>query len=146
MTLYRLELPQKTCFPVSPLRQEAIALSIDWCQYFLIEVYVQSSLLQILLFKFKGTGTVYGNIRSVALQVAAMADLMLAYVDFFLGGDEKRVDLPARLHQRFPMSIIFGGDGSYMAPFSLQSDNILTSLMSQVCSILVIRFLHFMKA
>lgn len=65
------------------------------------------------------------------LKVAAMADLMLAYVDFFLGGDEKRVDLPARLHQRFPMSIIFGGDGSYMAPFSLQSDNILTSLMSQ---------------
>lgn len=57
---------------------------------------------------------------------------MLAYVDFFLGGDEKRSDLPARLHQRFPMAIMFGGDGSYMAPFSLQSDSILTSLMSQV--------------
>ncbi|KAL4296133.1 hypothetical protein GQ457_12G022630 [Hibiscus cannabinus] len=65
------------------------------------------------------------------LKVAATADLMLAYVDFFLGGDEKRGDLPPRLHQRFPMSLVFGGEGSYMAPFSLQSDNILTSLMSQ---------------
>ena len=58
---------------------------------------------------------------------------MLAYMDFFLGGDEKRGDLPPRLYQRFPMFLVFGGDGSYMAPFSLQSDNILTSLMSQVC-------------
>lgn len=67
-------------------------------------------------------------------QVAATSDLMLAYLDFFLGGDEKRPDLPPRLHQRFPMSIIFGGDGSYTSPFSLHSDNILTSIMSQVCS------------
>uniref|UniRef100_A0A2P2LJ11 Uncharacterized protein MANES_03G057400 n=1 Tax=Rhizophora mucronata TaxID=61149 RepID=A0A2P2LJ11_RHIMU len=66
------------------------------------------------------------------LKVAATSDLMLAYLDFFLGGDEKRTDLPPRLCQRFPMSIIFGGDGSYMAPFSVQSDNILTSLMSQM--------------
>ncbi|CAN4084720.1 unnamed protein product [Withania somnifera] len=65
------------------------------------------------------------------LKVAATSDLMLAYVDFFLGGDEKRDDLPPPLHQRLPMSILFGGDGSYMAPFSLQSDSILTSLMSQ---------------
>ncbi|KAL0308544.1 UNVERIFIED_CONTAM: hypothetical protein Sradi_5796700 [Sesamum radiatum] len=65
------------------------------------------------------------------LKVAATSDLMLAYVDFFLGGDEKRDDLPPRLHQRFPMSLVFGGDGSYMVPFSLLSDNILTSLMSQ---------------
>ncbi|GAV56979.1 hypothetical protein CFOL_v3_00518 [Cephalotus follicularis] len=65
------------------------------------------------------------------LKVAASSDLMLAYLDFFLGGDEKRTDLPP-LHQRFPMPLIFGGDGSYMAPFSLQSDNILTSLMSQL--------------
>lgn len=65
------------------------------------------------------------------LKVAATSDLMLAYVDFFLGGDEKRADLPPRLHQRFPMTLVFGGDGSYMAPFSLHSDNILTSLMSQ---------------
>ncbi|KAA8525197.1 hypothetical protein F0562_006939 [Nyssa sinensis] len=56
---------------------------------------------------------------------------MLAYVDFFLGGDEKRTDLPLRLHQRFPMSVLFGGDGSYMTPFYLHSDNIITSLMSQ---------------
>ncbi|KAK4745542.1 hypothetical protein SAY87_011854 [Trapa incisa] len=65
------------------------------------------------------------------IKVAATSDLLLAYVDFFLGGDEKRSDLPARLHQRFPMAIVFGGDGSYMAPFSVQSDSILTSLMSQ---------------
>ncbi|KAK1550951.1 hypothetical protein Q3G72_027486 [Acer saccharum] len=65
------------------------------------------------------------------LKVAATNDLMLAYIDFFLGGDEKRSDLPPRLLQRFPMSLVFGGDGSYMAPFSLHNDNILTSLMSQ---------------
>ncbi|XP_008805792.1 uncharacterized protein LOC103718651 [Phoenix dactylifera] len=65
------------------------------------------------------------------LKVAATPDLMLGYVDFFLGGDEKRPDLPPRLHQRFPMCLIFGGEGSYMAPFSLHSDNVLTSLMSQ---------------
>ncbi|KFK25428.1 hypothetical protein AALP_AA8G114100 [Arabis alpina] len=66
------------------------------------------------------------------LKVAATSDLMLAYLDFFLGGDEKRTDLPPRLHRRFPMPILFGGDGSYMAPFSLQNDNILTSLMNQL--------------
>ncbi|KAF8388896.1 hypothetical protein HHK36_025577 [Tetracentron sinense] len=65
------------------------------------------------------------------LKVAATSDLMLAYVDFFLGGDEKRTDLPPHLFQRFPLSLVFGGDGSYMAPFSLHSDNILTSLVSQ---------------
>ncbi|WOL09055.1 hypothetical protein Cni_G17808 [Canna indica] len=65
------------------------------------------------------------------LKVAATPDLMLGYLDFFLGGDEKRPDLPPRLHQRFPMCLIFGGDGSYMAPLSLHSDNVLTSLMSQ---------------
>ncbi|KAJ6354368.1 hypothetical protein OIU77_005060 [Salix suchowensis] len=66
------------------------------------------------------------------LKVAATSDLMLVYMDFFLGGDEKRTDIPAPLRQRFPMSILFGGDGSYMAPFSIQSDNILTSLISQM--------------
>ncbi|XP_051137270.1 uncharacterized protein LOC127255657 isoform X2 [Andrographis paniculata] len=65
------------------------------------------------------------------LKVAATPDLMLAYVDFFLGGDEKRNDLPPRLHQRFPMTLLFGGDGSYLTPFSLHNDNIITSLMSQ---------------
>nr|XP_043627763.1 uncharacterized protein LOC122599331 isoform X2 [Erigeron canadensis] len=65
------------------------------------------------------------------LKVAASSDLMLAYVDFFLGGDEKRSDLPPRLNQRFPLSLLFGGDGSYMSPFSLQSDNTITTLMNQ---------------
>ncbi|KAK9699806.1 hypothetical protein RND81_08G196700 [Saponaria officinalis] len=65
------------------------------------------------------------------IKVAATPDLMLAYVDFFLGGDEKRSDLPPRLQQRFPLGVLFGGDGSFMAPLTLHSDNILTSLMSQ---------------
>ncbi|CAK9181652.1 unnamed protein product [Ilex paraguariensis] len=65
------------------------------------------------------------------LKVAATSDLLLAYVDFFLGGNEKRDDLPPRIHERFPLSLVFGGDGSYMAPFSLNNDNILASLMSQ---------------
>ncbi|CAN0899997.1 hypothetical protein LINGRAHAP2_LOCUS20590, partial [Linum grandiflorum] len=65
------------------------------------------------------------------LKVGATLDLMLAYLDFFLGGDEKRPDLPPSLQQRFPMTLVLGGDGSYMAPFSLHNDNILTSLMSQ---------------
>ncbi|CAH9098571.1 unnamed protein product [Cuscuta europaea] len=65
------------------------------------------------------------------LKVSATSDLMLSYVDFFLGGDEKRTDMPPRLHQRFPLSVVFGGNGSYMAPFYLHSDNILTSLLSQ---------------
>ena len=62
---------------------------------------------------------------------------MLAYVDFFLGGDEKRTDLPPTLQRRFPVSLLFGGDGSYMAPFSLHSDNIITSLMGQVCYLML---------
>ncbi|WVZ96825.1 hypothetical protein U9M48_042413 [Paspalum notatum var. saurae] len=63
--------------------------------------------------------------------VAATPDSMLGFLDFFLAGDEIRTDLPPRLHQRFPMSLIFGGDGSYMAPFSLHSDRVVTSLISQ---------------
>lgn len=58
---------------------------------------------------------------------------MVAYLDFFLGGDEKRGDLPPCLRGRFPLTLVFGGDGSYMAPFSLHNDNIITNLMSQVC-------------
>lgn len=63
--------------------------------------------------------------------MAATPDLIVAYVDFFLGGDEKRSDLPPRLQQRFPMCIIFGGDGSYMAPYYIHSDNLLTNLLGQ---------------
>ncbi|TVU17129.1 hypothetical protein EJB05_33144, partial [Eragrostis curvula] len=75
---------------------------------------------------------IFSLITSPASEVvAATPDLMLGYLDFFLGGDEKRPDLPPRLHQRFPMSLIFGGDGSYMVPFSLHSDTVVTSLLSQ---------------
>uniref|UniRef100_A0A1J3JZJ4 DUF8003 domain-containing protein n=1 Tax=Noccaea caerulescens TaxID=107243 RepID=A0A1J3JZJ4_NOCCA len=66
------------------------------------------------------------------LKVAATPDLMLAHLDFFLGGDEKRNDLPPPVNQRFPMPLLFGGEGSYMAYYSLQSDDILTSLLSQL--------------
>ncbi|KAK7317631.1 hypothetical protein RJT34_02031 [Clitoria ternatea] len=72
----------------------------------------------------------WSSIVGIYHLVAATSDLMLAYLDFILGGDEKRSDLPPHLHQRFPMCIIFGGDGSYMSLFSLHSDNILTSIMS----------------
>ncbi|KAG0575849.1 hypothetical protein KC19_5G035100 [Ceratodon purpureus] len=65
------------------------------------------------------------------LKVAATPDLLLGYVDVFLGGDEKRPELPPKLRQRFPMSIIFGGDGSYLFSYSLESDNLLTSLLAQ---------------
>eukprot|EP00250_Pteridium_aquilinum_P010753 c19609_g1_i2 orf=575-4888(+) len=65
------------------------------------------------------------------LKVAATPDLMLAYIDFFLGGDEKRPDLPPPLLKRLPLSIIFGGDGGYMAAYYLHSDNLLTSLLGQ---------------
>lgn len=84
------------------------------------------------LFNYNGISKFDINAHCILLQVAATADLMLAYIDFFLGGDEKRADLPPRLNQRLPMSLCFGGDGSYMSPFSLHNDNIVTSLMSQV--------------
>ena len=86
-----------------------------------------------ILLDFSGINNSHVNVfYPLMFQVSATSDLMLAYVDFFLGGDEKRTDLPPRIHQRFPISLVFGGEGSYMAPFSLHSDNILTSLMSQV--------------
>jgi len=72
------------------------------------------------------------TLKSGFVQVAATPDLMLAYIDVFLGGDEKRPDLPPKLMQRLPMTIIFGGEGSYMAPYNLHSDNLLTSLIGQV--------------
>ncbi|MCO5593740.1 hypothetical protein L7F22_047757 [Adiantum nelumboides] len=65
------------------------------------------------------------------LKATATPDLMLAYIDFFVGGDEKRPDLPPPLLQRLPLSIIFGGDGSYMPAYYLHSDNLLTSLLGQ---------------
>ncbi|KAG9445697.1 hypothetical protein H6P81_011825 [Aristolochia fimbriata] len=41
------------------------------------------------------------------------------------------VPFSPRLHQRLPMQLIFEGNRSYMVPFSLHSDNVFTSLMSQ---------------
>lgn len=58
---------------------------------------------------------------------------MVAYIDFFLGGDEERVDIASIIQKRFPLCIIFGGDGSYMSPYTLHSDALLTNLVAQVC-------------
>ncbi|TMW90916.1 hypothetical protein EJD97_015047 [Solanum chilense] len=65
------------------------------------------------------------------MKVGATPDLMVSYIDFFLGGDEKRLDIVASIQKRFPMCIIFGGDGSYMSPYYLHSDTSLTNLLAQ---------------
>ncbi|XP_042488312.1 uncharacterized protein LOC122068501 isoform X1 [Macadamia integrifolia] len=65
------------------------------------------------------------------MKVGATLDLMVAYIDFFLGGDEKRLDVASTIQQRFPMCIIFGGDGSYMSPYNLHNDMLLTNLLGQ---------------
>ncbi|XP_057487508.1 uncharacterized protein LOC130773578 [Actinidia eriantha] len=65
------------------------------------------------------------------MKVGATPDLMVAYIDFFLGGDEKRRDMVTIIQNRFPMCIIFGGDGSYMSPYDLHSDMLLTNLLGQ---------------
>ncbi|KAL2472142.1 hypothetical protein Adt_40278 [Abeliophyllum distichum] len=65
------------------------------------------------------------------MKVGATPDLMVAYIDFFLGGDEKRLDMVTSIQKRFPMRIIFGGDGSYMSPYNLHSDALLTNLLAQ---------------
>lgn len=63
---------------------------------------------------------------------------MVAYIDFFLGGDEKHVDMVSIIQKRFPMCIIFGGDGSYMSPYNLHTDMLLTNLLGQVsCSYII---------
>ncbi|KAK6935053.1 hypothetical protein RJ641_035208 [Dillenia turbinata] len=68
------------------------------------------------------------------MKVGATPDLMVAYIDFFLGGDERRLDMASisSIHKRFPMCILFGGDGSYMSPYNLHSDSLLTNLLSQL--------------
>nr|DAD18250.1 TPA_asm: hypothetical protein HUJ06_019713 [Nelumbo nucifera] len=65
------------------------------------------------------------------MKVGATPDLMVAYIDFFLGGDERRLDAASSIQKRFPMCIIFGGDGSYMSPYNLHSDMLLSNLLSQ---------------
>jgi hypothetical protein len=60
---------------------------------------------------------------------------MVAYIDFFLGGDEKRLDVASTIQKRFPMCLIFGGDGSYMSPYYLHSDTLLSNLLGQVNAI-----------
>lgn len=67
---------------------------------------------------------------------------MVAYIDFFLGGDEKRLDVASTIQKRFPMCIIFGGDGSYMSPYYLHSDTLLTNLLGQVYNQFTVFILH----
>ncbi|EMS64535.1 hypothetical protein TRIUR3_03653 [Triticum urartu] len=66
------------------------------------------------------------------LKVGSTPDLMVAYIDFFLGGDEKRLDVAATIQKRFPMCLIFGGEGSYMSPYHLHSDTLLSNLLGQI--------------
>lgn len=68
------------------------------------------------------------------MKVGSTPDLMVAYIDFFLGGDEKRLDVVSSIQKRFPMCIIFGGDGSYMCPYNLHSDTMLSNLVGQYVS------------
>ncbi|KAJ4759142.1 ephrin type-B receptor [Rhynchospora pubera] len=68
------------------------------------------------------------------MKVGSTPDLMVAYIDFFLGGDEKRLDVVSSIQKRFPMCIIFGGDGSYMSPYNLHSDALLSNLVGQYVS------------
>lgn len=72
-----------------------------------------------------------------------MPDLMVAYIDFFLGGDEKRVDIVSIIQKRFPMCIIFGGDGNYMSPYNVHSDTLLTNLIGQVFVDPFSTFVHY---
>ncbi|KAK1324864.1 hypothetical protein QJS10_CPA01g02858 [Acorus calamus] len=65
------------------------------------------------------------------MKVGSTPDLVVAYIDFFLGGDEKRLDVASGTLQRFPMCVIIGGDGSYMSPYNLHSDVLLTNLLGQ---------------
>ncbi|KAK1367713.1 MraZ [Heracleum sosnowskyi] len=65
------------------------------------------------------------------MKLGATPDLMVAYIDFFLGGDEKRREMVTIIQKRFPMCIIFGGDGSYMSPYYMHSDALLTNLLAQ---------------
>ncbi|KAI4369970.1 hypothetical protein MLD38_018359 [Melastoma candidum] len=65
------------------------------------------------------------------MKVGATPDLVVAHIDFFLGGDEKRVDMASIIEKRFPMCILFGGDGSYMSPYRLHNDILLTNVLGQ---------------
>lgn len=76
------------------------------------------------------------------MQVGATPDLMVAYIDFFLGGDEKRLDIVSIIQKRFPMCIIFGGNGSYMSPYNLHNDAMMTNLLAQVSKQSIV-FLNF---
>lgn len=68
---------------------------------------------------------------------------MIAYIDFFLGGDEKRLDIVSIIEKRFPMCILFGGNGSYMSPYSIHNDILLTNLLGQVLQISLICLINF---
>lgn len=65
------------------------------------------------------------------MKVGTTPDLLVAYIDFFLGGEEKHVDMVKIIQKRFPMCIIFGGDGSYMSPYNVHTDFLLTNLLGQ---------------
>ncbi|PPR84335.1 hypothetical protein GOBAR_AA36379 [Gossypium barbadense] len=91
--------------------------------------------MKVILLAFHSSGVIlFPGCHALSAKnplVGATPDLMVAYIDFFLGGDEKRVDMVSIIQKRFPMCIIFGGDGSYMSPYNLHSDTLLTNLLGQ---------------
>ncbi|CAA6666999.1 unnamed protein product [Spirodela intermedia] len=65
------------------------------------------------------------------MKVGSTPDLMVAFIDFFLGGDEKREDVAASIQQRFPLCVIFGGNGNFMSPYYMHDDTLLRNLIGQ---------------
>ncbi|GJP70154.1 hypothetical protein CLOP_g1132 [Closterium sp. NIES-67] len=65
------------------------------------------------------------------LKVSATPDLVLGYMDVFLGGDEMAPHMPPSFAERLPLLLVLGGNGSYMAPYHLFTDDLLTNIVSQ---------------
>ncbi|CAI5977244.1 unnamed protein product [Closterium sp. NIES-65] len=64
-------------------------------------------------------------------QVSATPDLVLGYMDVFLGGDEMATHMLPSFADRLPLLLVLGGNGSYMAPYHLFTDDLLTNIISQ---------------
>ncbi|CAI5978293.1 unnamed protein product [Closterium sp. NIES-65] len=65
------------------------------------------------------------------LKVSATPDLVLGYMDVFLGGDEMATHMLPSFADRLPLLLVLGGNGSYMAPYHLFTDDLLTNIISQ---------------
>eukprot|EP00899_Mesostigma_viride_P025225 jgi/Mesvir1/5888/Mv00660-RA.1 len=70
------------------------------------------------------------------LQFGCTPDHSLAYIGVYLQGDEPRRP-PAEALARLPFTILFAGDGSYMLPYQLVSDDVITSFVGQILQPLI---------